>query len=83
MADNESEPDRHPPEVFGVSFVYHLGSVFPRLCPFIATLLFSRLGTGAVASYLAASCLITVIATWFLMETHRVKLDAAVSSPAV
>ena len=46
-----------------------------------ATILLARYGLGAVATYMMASCLITVVATWFLTETHRVKLDDAVPSP--
>lgn len=67
----------------GVSFVYHLASVFSGgFAPLIATVLFARHGSGAVATYMVASCLVTVVATWFLTETHRVKLDDAVPSPA-
>jgi MHS family shikimate/dehydroshikimate transporter-like MFS transporter len=60
----------------GVSFVYHLTSVFSGgLAPFIATLLLARHGSGAVAGYMMACCAITVIATWFAPETHRAALD--------
>jgi MHS family shikimate/dehydroshikimate transporter-like MFS transporter len=68
----------------GVSIVYQLASVFSGgLAPFIATILLSRYGTGAVATYVVGCCLISVVATWFLPETHRVTLDDIVPSPAV
>jgi hypothetical protein len=52
------------------------------VAPFIATLLLAKYGSGAVAAYVAACCAVTVIATWFLPETHRVRLDEAVPSRA-
>jgi len=68
----------------GVSIVYQLASVFSGgLAPFIATILLSRYGSGAVATYLVGCCLISVVAAWFLPETHRVKLDDIVPSSAV
>jgi len=45
------------------------------VAPFIATVLLAKYGIGAVATYVAASCALTVIATLFLPETHRVELD--------
>jgi len=67
----------------GISFVYQLGSVFSGgVAPFVATLLFARFGTGAVASYMVACCVVSLAAAWFLPETHRVTLDAIVPSPA-
>jgi MFS family permease len=53
------------------------------VAPFVATLLFARYGSGAVASYMVACCVVSLVAAWFLPETHRAKLDAIVSSPAV
>ena len=44
---------------------------YGRMAPFIATLLLSRYGAGAVAGYMAAMCAISVAATWFAPETHR------------
>jgi hypothetical protein len=52
------------------------------LAPVIATILLSRYGVGAVAAYIAASCAITVVAAWFMPETHRVRLEEAVPSQA-
>ncbi|MGE5102243.1 MAG: MFS transporter, partial [Deltaproteobacteria bacterium] len=49
----------------GISFVYQLGSVFSGgVAPFVATLLFARYGSGAVASYMVGCCVISVVATW-------------------
>jgi MHS family shikimate/dehydroshikimate transporter-like MFS transporter len=59
----------------GASLVYQLTSVFSGgLAPFIATLLMAKSGTAAVATYLAICCVITVVATWYAPETHRVQL---------
>jgi metabolite-proton symporter len=59
----------------GASLVYQLTSVFSGgLAPFIATLLLARHGVYAVAAYMAASCALTVLATLFAPETHRVEL---------
>jgi MFS transporter, MHS family, shikimate and dehydroshikimate transport protein len=67
----------------GISFVYQFGSVFSGgVAPFVATLLFARYGSGAVASYMVACCVVSIVAAWFLPETHRAKLDAIVPSPA-
>ncbi|HEV8496439.1 MAG TPA: MFS transporter [Gemmatimonadaceae bacterium] len=61
----------------GISFVYQLASVFSGgVAPFIATLLLARYGSGAVATYMVACCLVSIVAAWFLPETHRVELDA-------
>ena len=61
----------------GASIIYQLTSVFSGgLAPFIATLLLAKHGASAVAAYAAASCLITIVATWFAPETHRTRLDA-------
>jgi metabolite-proton symporter len=66
----------------GASLIYQLTSVFSGgLAPFIATLLLARHGSRAVAGYVMACCLLTLIATWFAPETHRRALsDAPVSS---
>jgi MFS family permease len=62
----------------GVSLVYQLTAVLAGgLAPFIATLLMARHGSHAVAWYLVACCAITVVATWFAPETHRVRLDGS------
>jgi len=59
----------------GASLVYQLTSVFSGgLAPFIATLLLARYGSWSVASYMAASCLLTVIATLCAPETHKRRL---------
>jgi MFS family permease len=64
----------------GASLVYQLTSVVSGgVAPFIATLLLARSGVWAVAGYMVACCAVTVIATLFLHETHRVRLDEAVS----
>jgi metabolite-proton symporter len=68
----------------GASLVYQLTSVFSGgVAPFIATVLLARYGSGAVAAYVAACCVITAIAGWFAPETHRVTLDEPAASPAV
>ena len=60
----------------GASIVYQLSSlVAGGPAPFIATVLLARYGSGAVAAYLAACCVVTIVATVFLPETHRVLLD--------
>ena len=60
----------------GASLTYQLTSVVSGgVAPFIATVLLAKYGIGAVATYVAASCALTVIATLFLPETHRVELD--------
>jgi len=62
----------------GASLVYQLTAVISGgLAPFIATLLMAKHGPHAVAWYLVASCALTVVATWFAPETHRVSLEAA------
>jgi hypothetical protein len=68
----------------GASLVYQLTSVASGgVAPFIATLLLARYGVGAVATYVAASCALTVVATFFLPETHRIALDSVgARSPA-
>ncbi len=59
----------------GASLVYQLTSVFSGgLAPFIATLLLARLGSWSVATYIAASCVLTVIATLLAPETHKTRL---------
>jgi len=59
----------------GASLVYQLTSVFSGgLAPFIATLLLDRNGPYAVATYMAASCALTVVATLAAPETHKVTL---------
>jgi MHS family shikimate/dehydroshikimate transporter-like MFS transporter len=56
----------------GASLVYQLTSVFSGgLAPFIATLLLDRHGPYAVATYMAASCALTVVATLAAPETHK------------
>ncbi len=60
----------------GASLVYQLTSVFSGgLAPFIATLLLARHGPYAVATYMAASCALTVVATLLAPETHKVRLS--------
>jgi metabolite-proton symporter len=67
----------------GASLVYQLTSVASGgVAPFIATLLLARYGVGAVATYVAASCALTVVATFFLPETHRVALDSVSAKSA-
>ena len=67
----------------GASLVYQLTSVVSGgVAPFIATVLLARYGWVAVATYMAACCAVTIVATWFLPETHRVTLDSAASSRA-
>jgi MFS transporter, MHS family, shikimate and dehydroshikimate transport protein len=59
----------------GASLVYQLTSVFSGgLAPFIATLLLARYGTWSVAAYVAASCLLSIIATLLAPETHKARL---------
>ena len=60
----------------GASLVYQLTSVISGgVAPFIATVLLAKYGWTAVAAYVVACCAVTVVATLFLPETHRVKLD--------
>jgi MHS family shikimate/dehydroshikimate transporter-like MFS transporter len=67
----------------GASIVYHLTSVFSGgLAPLIATILLSRYGSNAVAAYIVGCCALTVVATWFAPETHRVDLDRSIPQPA-
>jgi metabolite-proton symporter len=67
----------------GASLVYQLTSVASGgIAPFIATLLLAKYGIGAVAIYVAASCALTVFATLFLPETHRVALDSVAAKSA-
>jgi len=67
----------------GASLVYQLTSVASGgVAPFIATLLLAKYGIGAVAAYVAASCALTVFATLFLPETHRIQLDEATATRA-
>ncbi|HTL04643.1 MAG TPA: MFS transporter [Gemmatimonadales bacterium] len=66
----------------GASLVYQLTSVFSGgLAPFVAKLLLDRWGPYAVATYMAASCALTVVATLYAPETHRRELQR-ISSPA-
>ena len=66
----------------GASLTYQLTSVVSGgVAPFIATVLLARYGSGAVATYVVACCVVTVVATWFLPETHRVSLDEPVTVP--
>jgi metabolite-proton symporter len=64
-----------PVRYSGASLIYQLTSVFSGgLAPFIATLLLARYGAQAIAAYMAASCVLSVVATLFAPETHRIKL---------
>lgn len=59
----------------GASMVYQVSSVFSGgLAPLIATWLLARHGIEAVAGYLAVMCGISMVATWFAPETHRVEI---------
>jgi MFS family permease len=59
----------------GASLVYQLTAVVSGgLAPFVATLLMARGGSDAVAWYLVGSCALTLVATWFAPETHKVAL---------
>lgn len=59
----------------GASMVYQVSSVFSGgLAPLIATWLLARHGIEAVAGYLAVMCAISMVATWFAPETHRVEI---------
>lgn len=61
----------------GASLIYQLTAVFAGgLAPFIATLLLTRSGSGAVAGYVAGSCAVAAVATWFAPETYRASLGA-------
>ncbi len=67
----------------GASLVYQLTSVVSGgTAPFIATVLVARRGAGAVAAYVVACCLVTLVATFFAPETHRIRLDAEPGVPA-
>ena len=59
----------------GVSLVYQLSSVFSGgIAPYLATMLLAYRGPAAVATYVALSCAISVVATLFAPETHRVEV---------
>ncbi|HEV8356284.1 MAG TPA: MFS transporter [Gemmatimonadales bacterium] len=59
----------------GVSLVYQLTSVFSGgLAPYIATVLLAHWGPAAVATYVALSCAVSLVATLFAPETHRVEV---------
>ena len=59
----------------GVSLVYQLSSVFSGgIAPYLATMLLAHRGPAAVATYMALSCAISVVATLFAPETHRVEV---------
>ena len=67
-----------PVRYSGSSLVYQLTSVFSGgLAPLIATVLLAKHGSGAVAAYVVVCCGITLVATWFAPETHRVELERA------
>jgi MFS family permease len=67
----------------GASLVYQLTSVVSGgVAPFIATLLLAKYGVGAVATYVVVCCTVTVLATLFLPETHRVQLDRTITAHA-
>ena len=60
----------------GASLTYQLTSVVSGgVAPFIATVLLAKYGVGAVAIYVMASAALTIVATLFLPETHRIALD--------
>jgi MFS transporter, MHS family, shikimate and dehydroshikimate transport protein len=66
----------------GASLVYQATSIVAGgIAPFIATLLLARYGVGAVAAYVVACCVVTVVATLYLPETHRARLDEEAPSP--
>ncbi len=59
----------------GASLVYQFTSIFSGgLAPFVATLLLARHGVHAVAAYLVACCVLTLVATLAAPETHRVAI---------
>ena len=67
----------------GASLTYQLTSVVSGgVAPFIATVLLAKYGIGAVAGYVAASCVVTIVATLFLKETHRIALDTVAAKSA-
>ena len=67
----------------GASLTYQLTSVVSGgVAPFIATVLLAKYGVGAVAGYVAACCALTVVATLFLPETHRIALDSVAARSA-
>ena len=62
----------------GASLAYQLTSVFSGgIAPLISTYLLARYGSGAVASYVAGCCAITLVAASLAPETHRADLDDA------
>ena len=54
----------------GASLVYQLASIGGGIAPLVATKLLVTRGINAVAAYIAATLLITVIAAWFAPETR-------------
>jgi MFS family permease len=64
----------------GASLVYQLTAVISGgVAPLIAAFLMARHGSGAVVAYVIACCAITVVATLFAPETHRVRLEMPIS----
>ena len=61
----------------GASLIYQLTSVVSwGLAPFVATALLKSYGAWAVASYMAGSCLLSVVGALFAPETHRRAIDS-------
>ena len=54
----------------GASLVYQLASIGGGIAPLVSTKLLVTRGINAVAAYIAATLLITVIAAWFAPETR-------------
>jgi MFS family permease len=55
----------------GASLVYQLTSVFSGgLAPILATVLLAKQGAWAVAAYMAASCLLSVVGAYYAPETR-------------
>jgi len=68
----------------GASLVYQATSIVAGgIAPFIATLLLARYGVSAVAAYVVACCVVTVVATLYLPETHRAQLDEKAPAAAL
>jgi len=55
----------------GASLVYQLASIGGGIAPLVSTKLLVTRGINAVAAYIAATLLITVIAAWFAPETRQ------------
>jgi MHS family shikimate/dehydroshikimate transporter-like MFS transporter len=66
----------------GASIGYQLAAVFGGgIAPLVAVALLAAYGSFAVAVYMAAMCLITIVAVYAATETYEADIEEAVESP--